>query len=782
MYIDQQYVKGNYHMPDFENTPKEKKKTAEYNIGVGQWMYHLHMNNKTAIPHSLESYHQLCRLYGEGRQPKEIYEKTPRKNNSTSPTELYDREVKRKGIHNQNDKIVSLMPKIKSVVIPDLKSIDFDIQCDAVDPVSGSEEEDKMMRVWMRSHYGGVLDQIAVQAGLPITNDEIFPEDSEDLRQLRMDGMFKPEHAIEVEEVIKHVFRLSKWDEDLSERFSNEALDTGYICGYSDYDYEEKSEKIYFAYPEDTIKQHSKSRMFDDSDFEGVCIDYSISTLRQIFPEVPLNEWVSLAGKYQGYNGNPTITNISTRNSLIEDTSQLNEYNIPVLVYQWIDVEKQEKVKYTTKKGRKVIADKDRTIDALHTKENLFTHRRRVKYGCKWIIGTGLAWDYGPFQNQPHKGSRPLSSVFVYRFPYEPLTQRLIPMMDDLQFAWLKYNDAMAKAFPGGIAIDISMINNISDSKNHGRKLDYIEVIKMMFNMGVLPYMPNPINVHGGGQGLPVMELPSTVLKSLTEYLNIINQIILMVETVTGLSPVALGGTPTADQAVKNTQLAYSATLKSLRHIIDGKSRFKQAISEYVAERMRILLEVDEQTRKLYESIIGVEGVYLISLAKKREAQYGIKMIARPTDEERQAVIEQANLSYQAHQQGQPGLNEGQRTRIIFMVSGGSNLKMVSRYMDMWIRKDKKEKEAEKVRMIQAQSEEIQKQELVKQQGEAQKNQMEFQKESGMSKIDTDNKIREITVEKELERRNDIAKRNAEYKQQLKDQLKQQQENAGVKV
>jgi len=778
MYRDEKYVNGTFLMPDFENTPFEEKKKKEFCISVGKWLYHLHLNDKTAIPASLEPLFQLARLYGEGKQPKEIYEKTPNKSSSTGTTNYFDREVRRKGLANQNDRIVSLMPKIKSIIIPMLKNIDFDVRCDAVDPVSGSEEEDKMMRVWMRSHLGGVLDEIALRAGLPITNDEIFPEDSNDLKQLRMEGMFKPEHTIEVEEIIKHILNISKWDEELSEKFSNEALDTGYICGYCDYDYEDKSEKIHFSYPEDTIKQYSKSRMYADSDFEGVIIDYPISILRLILPDVSLTEWMNLAKKFQGYKGNQNIADFNRWSDTYSGYgSPWDEFNVPVFCYNWTDVEKQEKVKYTTKKGKKVISDKDRTIESLHTKDNLFTHRRRLKMGCKWILCTDLAWDYGPYPNQPHKMTRPLSSVFIYRFPYESLTIRCMPLMDDLQFAWKKYNDAMAKAFPGAVAIDISMLNNISDNKSPGRKLDWTENIKNMYNTGILAFMPNPINVHvtASGGGIPIHEIPSTVLKALSEYLSVINQIVLLFETFTGFSPVFLGGTPTDKQAVKNTELSYNSTLKSLQHVVDGKGLFKQAAAEYCAERMRIILEIDEDARKVYESIIGVEGVSLIRMAKKRGAQYGFKMAARPSDQDKQAVIEQATLSYQAHQQGQPGLNEGQRTRIIFMVNSGVNLGNVSRYMDMWIRKDRKEKEIAQIRMVQAQSQEVQKQDQTRGAIKEAEDKRAYQDKVNFDKIETDNNIREIVVQKDWERKIKQAERNAQYKQSLKEEI-----NAGA--
>jgi hypothetical protein len=161
-------------MPDFEKTSKKDRESVKFGISVGQWIYHEHLNNKTAIPHSLSSQFALDRLYGQGKQPKELYQKTisPVSSGGTSGTsDALTRLIKRKGMANQSTAIITLMPKIKSMLIPAIKNVDFDAQANAVDPVSGSEEEDNMMRVWMRANYGTVLDEIALNAGLKTLKD-----------------------------------------------------------------------------------------------------------------------------------------------------------------------------------------------------------------------------------------------------------------------------------------------------------------------------------------------------------------------------------------------------------------------------------------------------------------------------------------------------------------------------------------------------------------------------------------------------------------------------------
>jgi hypothetical protein len=588
-----------------------------------------------------------------------------------------------------------------------------------------------------------------------------------------MEGMFKPQHSIELEELNKHVFNISKWEENISEKLANEALDTGWLCLYADFDYEEKSEKVYFSLPEDTIKQSCDINDYNDSDYDGICRDYSISYLRMIFPDKDYHFWLALAKKYNNYKSNTIANNRYWTETYVGNSYAWDEYKVPCLIYSWNDVEKQDYVGFKTEKGRDTILESDRSSEKLHKKGNLFTNRYRCRYGCKWVIGTDdLAWDYGKVPNQPFNPkylSKPMSNVFIYQFPYEPLTKRLEPMMDQLQFAWKKYQNAMAIALPGGVAIDISTLNNIKLGDT--QRIPWMEAIIMLFETSILPFQRSPIGINGTQSQMPIQDIPSTVLKSLTEYMNVISQILQMVETLTGLNPVFLGGTPTGDQAVKNTQLAYNSTMKSLQHIIDGIRITKGSAAEYISERMRILLDIDEEVRNKYESVIGSEGVQLIRMAKKRGANYGIKMIARPTDEEKRTIQERIVLSNNSYRQGQAGINSGQMTKALFMMSKGANLAMIADLLDMWEKKDAKEKQRNAMQNSQAQGAEILKQIDAQKQSTLETTRADLEKQTALQNNLSNNNINEILVKAQEERKKERMKLNQEYEMSLKEDV-----------
>jgi hypothetical protein len=774
MYRDNKYADRPYPLPDFENTPVEEKKKPEWFLACSEYFYSLYLQDKTAIPASYASKFQLMRLYGAGKQPSDFYRKklAGNANQSTSistSTLQSDRVDRKKGWDNIDfENIVSIMPLIKSILLPSIKNIDYDISCDAIDPNSGSEEERKMWRKWTKVDNGPALDALAKQFGIPVEVDDVMPDDFQDLKQIRAEGGFKAEHSIEVEELIRFTENVSGWDEHLYRDIINEVLDNGYACGYECYDAETKMSKWHHVLIEDIIKQHSKSHKFEDSDYEGVFMDYSISSLRTYFPDKTKEEWMAIANSFRAYTGSEIYygnnkTSLTTNQYF---TEPFDDQRIPVIYFRWNDVENTQKKKYKNEYGKERTQDYKKG-DNVTKKEKLITHRRRVSKTCKWVIGTNLIFEEGDYPNQPVENTKPISFIKIYKYPYEAITWRLKTIMDQLQIAWLKYQNALSTSFQGGIAINMSMIKAVADQM----KGDELDMVRMMFERGILPFTQNPIGLRqGGGPESPVVELPSNVVKTLVDYITIIEKMLILVEKFTGLSPIALGAAPIKDQAVGTSEMSYSSTMKSLIDVVDGCKIVKQGLAEYSAERLRILFEVDEEVRNVYASIIGDDGVDLIRQARKRNVQYGYKLVARPTDMEKQALIEYANTSTQLNQQGKPGINEGQRTNVLFMLSSGVNLKMISRYMSAWIKKDEKVKQKMTIEREQAQTQSLMQLEDKKNQNFMMQLDAGLKKDTTINDQLSQNKIKEIVVQEDEKRKTERMKKNEEYKKSLKEQ------------
>jgi len=693
MYKDNNYTSSaKYKFPKMYELSLEEKQTPEYCKQMCEWMYSQHLSNHTAITFSEQEKYNILRLFMAGNQPEEWYKswlsggKAP-SNYGIDNLWSVTRTDAKKGFMNLDWTVISLMPKIMSMIIPLIKNIDYNLSVDVIDPVSGAEEEDKMIKAYVKTLFGDTINTIIQQNGIPVDVENDLTGTYEELNMIRAEGGFKANHAIELAKLLKWTEDISRWDEHVYENVIIDAITIGVSAALEDFDYERRVSKWEYVNPSKTFCQHVDSRNTNKSDYKGYQDDIRISELMQIFPDVPKEKWIGLAKKYVGYKNNPYY-----EYSNVENDTGYDDYLVPYLRAWWIEVNTDKYVKYKSKYGKERYHDYKRDKETMLKKgESIIDNQWRTCFETKWVIGTEFLWDYGMMKNQakPNK-KRPVIPLHIYRYPYKSIVERLAPIMNQLQIAWLKYQNAMATAFPGGIAVDINMINNIVDG---GKRIPFREIIKMLFEKGFLPYKLSLSGQYQGGAVSPVQQIPSDLISKLTEYLNVISGCIKFVEDLTGLSPVALGSTPTKDQQVGTTEMAYSATMNSLKHIVDGCRVIKQDLGTTSAERIRVYIQADSETRKVYESVIGENGVKMIMAAKKREVQYGIKCVARPTDVERQMIFDTIEKSYARYINGQPGINEGQRLRIANLIQGGMDINYAGRILDAWIRRDEKKKD-----------------------------------------------------------------------------------------
>lgn len=756
MYKDTRYESSEYRMPNQKKYTFEEKQTAEYASKCIDYFYSSHLRNKTSITFNEQQKYNVLRLYLAGNQPQEWYKdwlsggKAPSNYGIDNfwPTTRRDA---RKGYMNIDWAVVSLMPKIVSMVLPIIKNIDYNISIDCIDPLSGSEEEDRMVRSYVRTLFGKSLDFIAQQNDIPIQTDDITGTYKE-LEIIKAEGGFKAEHTLEMTKLIKWIEQISLWDEFLYENLILDFLAVGSVAALEDFDYETRTSKWHYVNPSRIICQSSERNDMGDVDYIGYEDKIRISELEQIFPEVKREEWVGLAKKHIGYESNP------------ENYEQYESFLVPYLRMYWIETNTDKYVEHNTLNGKKILFKKDKQT-LLGNGKNIFDHNWRTMFEAKKVIGTDYVWDYGQMKNQSNPTKRnPVFPLKVYKSSYKSITERLIPIMNSLQITWLKYQNAMMTAFPGGIAVDINMISNISDGN---KKYPFMDIIKMMFEKGFLPYKLSLTGQYQGGGVSPVQQIPSDLISKLNEYLTIISGCLKFVEDITGLSAVALGSTPSKDQQVGTTELSYSATMNSLKHIVDGCRIIKQGLANVSADRLRIYSEVDPETRKVHESIIGKRGLDMILAAKKQLVQYGAKAIARPQDTMKQLIFDTIEKAYAKYVNKQPGINEGQRIRIVALIEGGMDLSYAGQVIEAWIAQSEKKLIAEAERNSASQGQ-------VQQSLQAQKTQDEMNKLKGDTEseimIDT-NKAKvegdkEIRVEAE-KRKNIKIQSNSEYEKML---------------
>jgi hypothetical protein len=400
--------------------------------------------------------------------------------------------------------------------------------------------------------------------------------------------------------------------------------------------------------------------------------------------------------------------------------------------------------------------------------------RKRIVYHAKWVVGEEIIFDHGKMHNQarPNK-TRPLLPLYVYLHEYKSITARLSPVMNELQIASLKYQNSMSTATSGGWAIDVAMMDNIVDGE---KKYSIPDILRMWQERRVILHQTSVNGVYQGGATVPIQYIPGDIKEEIETYVTIMQNCMKQVEDLTGLSPIALGAAPTADQAVRTTEMAYQSTMNSLKHIVDGCRYIKQMLGTSTAERVRLVMNVDKKVQKAYTSVIGEKGVERILDAKKRQVQYGMKLVARATDLEKQMLLKSVEDSYANKAQGGVGISLGQKLQLVQLMESGSNLKDIARKLRYWEKKEEKRLQEEKERNIQLQGEQLKEQEQIKAQ-----NAQRIQEMTTKAQIAIDNnkgkmELQQIVVKEQEQRKTERIKANAALVKTLTEQETKEKE------
>lgn len=759
MNIANAFTQYNVNFPVFDEVSKKEKESKDYNLKVCQAIYSCYLNDDTALRSSVHNEFEILRLYGAGNQPEDWY-KTYMSGGSgvgagnisvssgvdTIFTE--NKEAYKKGFLNVDWSIRSLMPKIKSVLLPKIKNIDYDLRVNIIDQFSGAEEEDAMNRAIARINFGEITDSMRKEHGLPVPEDDLMASNWQDLQRMQSEGYFKPAHAKASEKIARHTEDISFWDETLYEKLINDAIDVGTISAVHVFDKEIGKCKWEYIKPEYVIMQYSDHKDFRDSEFGGYFRFTTISNLKQRYPEVDELDWRSIAKRYQGQIGNKTIKNWEY---VSNDTGRgyiYDNFVVAEMPSYWMDVEKDERLKYTTTSGKTVYYPMDEKMMKKNPRMSYHLTRKRVLYHAVWIVGSDLIFDYGKAENQARpEMTKPMIPIFMYKFGYNSITKRLKPVMDDYQIINLHAQNVFSTATHGGISIDVGMIDNISDGN---KEYSVADVIKMYIERGVLLHQTSIDGGYHGGATNPIQSIQGTFESQLAAYINVRRSCVEQVEELTGISPVALGATPGSSQPVGTTEMSYNATMDSFRHIVDACKYVKGLLGTCTIETLRVIFKASEKIKGNYAAVVSMNDVESIVNAKRRGIQYGMKMIARATDLERQSLMENAKEAKMKRAQGQAGLNEGQYYEILHMLDSGSSLKQIADRMQYLIDKDAKRINEEAMAKIKEQNQGLQQMEQQKAQSQMQMEQQKSQAQ--MQIIQQQQQYEQMKHKQELER------------------------------
>jgi hypothetical protein len=215
------------------------------------------------------------------------------------------------------------------------------------------------------------------------------------------------------------------------------------------------------------------------------------------------------------------------------------------------------------------------------------------------------------------------------------LVASVIGFADQLQLSHLKLQQAVAKAKPDGLIVDIEGLENVQLGK--GGELQPLDIQDIYEQTGVFYYRSK--NPEGGFQNPPVRSLDNSI-RNINELIAIYNHNLRLIRDTTGINEVMDGSTPKGEQLVGVRQQALAAGNNAIYDITNAAIYLYSRVCEDVVKCLQIL-PPKSVLFQAYERAIGKSNMEVLSsFGDLPMYNFGVKVQTEMDDTEK-AYLEQ---------------------------------------------------------------------------------------------------------------------------------------------
>jgi hypothetical protein len=240
-----------------------------------------------------------------------------------------------------------------------------------------------------------------------------------------------------------------------------------------------------------------------------------------------------------------------------------------------------------------------------------------------------------------------------------------------------------------------------------GSKLKPAEVLKLWQQTGRLLYSygNTPTGLYSGGAALPVIPMEGGLGARVEETMGALEMQFNLLERLTGINPVTLGGTPDPNAPVGTTQAAMQGTTNVLKPILDSLFEIKKSVGTSVMRRMQLGIRNSAKVREVYSGIISPSDMQALQLMEAEGVQYGIDLKPKPDAKQKMRFENWINIALQNTREQRPGIDLNDAIYFMSQLENGADLLDLEKQLEYTIEKNKQEAAQQSERMIQAQGE-----------------------------------------------------------------------------
>ena len=264
-------------------------------------------------------------------------------------------------------------------------------------------------------------------------------------------------------------------------------------------------------------------------------------------------------------------------------------------------------------------------------------------YGGKYIIGTKHIFDHGMKKNLPrnvHDLTRTRMSYSVVatnmrKMMPKSMVNSVIGFADQIQLTHLKIQQAIAKAKPDGLIVDIEGLENVQLGR--GGELQPLDIQDIYEQTGIFYYRSK--NPEGGFQNPPVRPLENSI-RNINELIGLYNHYLRLIRDATGINEVMDGSTPKGEALVGVREQQMAAGNNAIYDITNASMVLYRKVVEDIVKCVQVLPK-DSVLFKVYQKAVGEKNMKLLnSFQDLPMYNFGIRVVSEMNDTEK-AYLEQ---------------------------------------------------------------------------------------------------------------------------------------------
>ena len=593
------------------------------------------------------------------RKRRKVFERNRKYANGTQDTSIYRQLLTSLDPSNADGSFlnmdftpVPILPKFVRIVVNKILSSDPYPNLEAVDPLSSSEKDIERKKVEMAVANKEKLQQMKADTGVDVAQMEEIPDTLEEA-EIFIGNNIKSNSEIAAQIATNMTLKWNDFNDSTYRRCVGDVATLGMAVTKRDND-PGHGINVSYVDPLDFIHSFTTDPNFGDLVYAGHVKRIPIQELKRIagdqFTEEDYAKIASKAAKKYGYDTS-RIGQSTYDDHLKRYKFGYDEYMVEVLDFEFISVDCmyfEEKESQYGNKGFYYKGDSYKEPSNSVYKRDVTKMENATVYGGSYIMGCEMLFNYGMKTNIPkniHDLTRTNLSYSVVATNMEDMMPKsmvdsCIGFADQLQLTHLKIQQAIAKAKPDGIIIDVEGLENVQLGK--GGELQPLELHDIYEQTGVFYYRSK--NPEGGFQNPPIREIGNSI-RNINEFIALYNHYLRMIRDATGINEAMDGTTPKGDALVGVRQQAIAAGNNAIYDITNSSMVLFKKVCADIVKCLQVIPR-ESILYRAYANAIGSENIGVLNTFSDLSMyNFGVQVVKEMEEVEKQYLEQNIQIS-----------------------------------------------------------------------------------------------------------------------------------------